>query len=100
MLLLYKQKDIVCQSFNDFTTSSYISPMHWYLVPLLAVKLFAIQTNNKGKNEEIKSLSLSLSLSLKRVILVLTINCFTARGLIKNHKETAIEEIMNSNLID
>ena len=98
MLLLYKQKDIVCQSFNDFTTSSYISPMHWYLVPLLAVKLFAIQTNNKGKNEEIKSLSLSLS--LKRVILVLKINCFTARGFIKNHKEIAIEEIMNSNLID
>ena len=54
MLLLYKQKVIVFQSYNDFTTCSYISPMHWYLVPLLAVKLFAIQTNNKGKNEEIK----------------------------------------------
>ena len=93
MLLLYKQKDIVCQSFNDFTTSSYISPMHWYLVPLLAVKLFAIQTNNKGKNEEIKSLSLSfslslsLSISLKRVILVLKINCLTAWGLIKITKK-------------
>ena len=100
MLLLNKQKDIVCQSFNDFTTSSYISPMHWYLVPLLAVKLFAIQTNNKGKNEEIKSLSLSLSLSLSRVIFSSENQLFHCLGVVKNHKEIAIEEIMNSNLID
>ena len=60
--------------------------MHWYLVPLLAVKLFAIQINNKGQNEEIKSplsLSLYLSISLKRVILVLTIKLFHCSGVDK-----------------
>ena len=57
MLLLSNEKDIVCQSYNGFTTCLY----YLYLAPLLAVKCCAIHTSNKDKNEEIKSLPLSLS---------------------------------------